>query len=110
MRIGQLSEHYFVSRQIEPEHVHTLAEHGIKTIVNNRPDGEESGQPTSDEIAAAAAEHGIDYLHIPVVPAGISMQNIEDFKSRCADFEAPVLMFCRTGARSSMLFQMCRPE
>lgn len=110
MRIGQLSEHFFVAGRIEPEHVPKLAEFGIKTLVNNRPDGEEWGQPTSDEIAAVAAEHGIEYLHIPVAHAGISMENIEDFKKRCADFEAPILMFCRSGARSSMLFQMCRPE
>lgn len=96
--------------QIEPEHMPRLAEHGIRTIINNRPDGEERGQPTSEEIAAAAAEHGMDYLHIPVVSGGISMQNIEDFKNRCAGFDAPILMFCRSGARSSMLFQMCRPE
>ena len=110
MRIGQLSEHYFVTGQIEPEHVARLAEQGIRTIVNNRPDGEEWGQPTSGEIAAAAAEHGIEYLHIPVVSGGISLQNIEDFRDRCAGLEPPILMFCRSGARSSMLFQMCRPE
>ena len=35
-------------------------------IVNNRPDGEEPGQPAGDEIKAAAEAAGLDYRHIPV--------------------------------------------
>ena len=72
MQIGQLSEHFFISGQIEPEHVPQLAEHGFKTIICNRADGEDAGQPSAGEIAAAAAEHGIEFVHIPVVPPGVS--------------------------------------
>lgn len=40
--------------QITPDQVPMIAENGFKTIINNRPDGEEPNQPTSAEIEAAA--------------------------------------------------------
>ena len=110
MQIGQLSEHFFISGQIEPEHVPMLAERGFRTIICNRADGEDAGQPSADEIATAAAEQGMDFVHIPVVPPGVSPQNLRDFKDRFADFQTPVLMYCRTGTRCAMLFQLAATD
>ena len=36
-------------------------------LVNNRPDGEEPGQPLGTEIEAAARAAGIDYRYIPII-------------------------------------------
>ena len=105
MRIGQLSERFFFSGQIEPEHVPLLAEHGFRTIVCNRPDGEDWGQPTAQAIAAAAAEHDIEFIHIPVVSGGITPQNVLDFSKQCMDLEGRVLMYCRSGARCATLWE-----
>ena len=110
MQIGQLSEHFFISGQIEPEHVRKLAENGIKTIVCNRPDGEDSGQPTAGEIAAAASEHGIEFVHIPVVSRGVTPDDVHIFKEKFPDLETPVLMYCRTGARCAMLWQLAHDQ
>ena len=79
MRIGRLSDHFFFSGQIESGYVPKPAEHDFKTIVCNRPDGEDWGQPTADEIAAAAKEHGMVFVHIPVISGRITPQNVEDF-------------------------------
>jgi sulfide:quinone oxidoreductase len=107
LRIGQLSDRFYVSGQIAADHVAVLAEHGFKTIVNNRPDGEQWGQPTSDEIAAAAAEHGIDYVFLPVRSNGVVPADVEAFiAAREKMQEGPVLLFCRTGARCTMLWQL----
>ena len=110
MRLGQLSEDFFISGQIEPEHVPKLAEQGFKTIVCNRPDGEDFRQPTAGEIAAAAEEHGMKFVHIPVPSSGVQRQDFENFKARYGEFEAPILAYCRSGARSAMLFQLYDAE
>ena len=110
MRIGQLSEDFFISGQIEPEHVPMLAEQGFRTIVCNRPDGEEYRQPTAAEIAAAAEEHGMKFEHIPVLSSGVQPQDFENFKAKYDEFEAPILAYCRSGARSAMLFQLYDAE
>jgi len=106
LRIGQLSERFYASGQIDPRHVGELAELGIRTIVNNRPDGEEPGQPSSATIEAAAAAHGIAYRHLPVYPPGVTARDIEEFRQACVDLDGPVLLYCRSGARSTMLWQL----
>lgn len=110
LRIGQLSPHFFVSGQITPHDIGELAAQGFKAIVNNRPDGEDAGQPTSDEIAAVAAGHGLAYVHLPVRSGGITAEMVQDFHDRVATLEGPVLMYCRSGARSAMLWQLADTE
>lgn len=111
LRIGQLSDQFYVSGQITAEQVALLAENGFRTIVNNRPDGEQFGQPTSDEIAAAAAEHGIDYVFLPVRSNGVVPADVEAFiAARETIKEGPVLLFCRTGARCQMLWHLAEAE
>ena len=66
MTMRRLEEGRFVAGQIRPEDVPAIAAAGIGLVVNNRPDGEEPGQPESAGIEAAARAAGIDYRHIPV--------------------------------------------
>ena len=56
--IRQLDDRTLVSGQIAPEEVAGLAGHGVTILVNNRPDGEEPGQPQASDIEAAAAAGG----------------------------------------------------
>ena len=48
-----MSHDISITGQITPEQIPQFAEQGFKTIINNRPDGEEPNQPTSAELAAA---------------------------------------------------------
>ncbi|HEY7809975.1 MAG TPA: TIGR01244 family sulfur transferase [Allosphingosinicella sp.] len=94
----------FVSGQIAPEEISTL---GVAMIVNNRPDGEEPGQPASDQIAAAAEAAGVAYRHIPVA-GGISLPQVAQMADALADAKGPVLAFCRSGTRSTYLWALAR--
>ena len=51
-----MSHEISITGQITPDQVPMIAENGFKTIINNRPDGEEPNQPTNADIAAAAKE------------------------------------------------------
>ena len=53
MNIVKLSDNVAVSGQIQPEDVAAIADAGYKVLINNRPDGEEPGQPANADIAAA---------------------------------------------------------
>jgi uncharacterized protein (TIGR01244 family) len=48
--IRQLDDRTLVSGQIAPHEVAGLAEQGVTVLVNNRPDGEEPGQPMAADI------------------------------------------------------------
>ena len=97
-----------IQGQITPDQVPTLAENGFKTIINNRPDGEESAQPLSADIAAAAEQAGIAYKEISFTGTGLTQQHVEDFADFFNQAEQPVLIFCRTGARSTGIYEAAK--
>jgi uncharacterized protein (TIGR01244 family) len=93
-----------VSGQLRPEDV---ASSGAAMIVNNRPDGEEPGQPLSADIEAAAAAAGIAYRHIPV-SGGFSLPQVTQMAEALGAAEGPVLAFCKSGTRSTFLWALAR--
>ena len=97
-----------VAGQIMPADMEALAASGVTTIVNNRPDGEESGQPTGAEIEAAARAAGLDYLHIPVA-GGFSTEGV-DAMERATEGPGGVLAFCKSGTRSAFLWALARAQ
>ncbi|WP_419826635.1 TIGR01244 family sulfur transferase [Sphingomonas sp.] len=102
-----IDETLFVAGQITPEDVAEAARLGIRTIVNNRPDGEEPGQPTGAEIEAAARAAGLEYVAIPVDHAGLSMAQVEATRAALAK-PGPTLAYCRSGTRSTNLWAATR--
>jgi uncharacterized protein (TIGR01244 family) len=100
----KLDQTTFVAvRQLTVGDVDEAAALGIRLIVNNRPDGEEPGQPSSAEIEAAARAAGLDYRHIPIA-GGLAPDKIEAMAE--ALDQGPVLAFCRTGTRSTFLWAL----
>jgi uncharacterized protein (TIGR01244 family) len=100
----ELEPGMFVAGQISPEQASTS---GMALIVNNRPDGEEPGQPTSAEVEAAARAAGIDYRHIPVA-GGFSEPQVTEMAAALAGADGPVLAFCKSGTRSTFLWALAR--
>ena len=68
MPVRRLDDRTWVSGQIAPHEVAGLAGQGVTMLVNNRPDGEEPGQPRSAELRRAAEQVGLGYAYIPIAP------------------------------------------
>ncbi|MEQ1601853.1 MAG: TIGR01244 family phosphatase [Methylophilaceae bacterium] len=107
--ITKHSENFSTSPQISVADVAEIAALGFKSIVNNRPDGEGGAeQPTSEQIRAEAERLGLGYKHIPVIPGNMSAENVSQCAAFMANSAGPLLAFCRTGTRSSNLYQTIR--
>jgi uncharacterized protein (TIGR01244 family) len=100
----RLDDRTYVAGQIRPEAIAGL---GVSLIVNNRPDGEEPGQPASDEVEAAARAAGIEYRHIPVA-GGFTLPQVTEMAQALAEAKGPVLAFCKSGTRSTFLWALAR--
>lgn len=96
------------SGQITPEQVAEVQSHGFKTVINNRPDGEEAMQPTSAAIEAAVTEAGLTYKELSFSGGNLTQELVEEFAEYFNQAEQPVLMFCRTGTRSNTLYQAAK--
>ncbi|HYJ28811.1 MAG TPA: TIGR01244 family sulfur transferase [Allosphingosinicella sp.] len=97
-------------RQIAPGDLPAIAAAGVKIVVNNRPDGEEKGQPCSAEIEAAARAAGIGYRHIPVAGGFNGDDVLAMAEALDAAAEGKLLAFCRSGTRSTFLWALARAE
>jgi sulfide:quinone oxidoreductase len=111
--IKKLTETLSVSQFLGPREIAGLKDR-FRRIINNRPDGEEPGQPSSTEIEAAARAAGIEYIHIPVLASAIGDDDVTAF-AKAIDCGGPTLAFCRTGTRSTMLWALsetgkCSPD
>jgi sulfide:quinone oxidoreductase len=107
MRVLQLAPDVYVTGQIFEHDLTTASKQGIRTVVNNRPDNEAAGQPLSADLQRAAEALGIKFVYYPVVSGRITAQNVEEFGRLREEQERPMLIFCRSGARSTQLWELC---
>lgn len=106
----QLDDKTLVGGQITPADVGAVKALGVTMIVNNRPDGEDVGQPTSDEIEAAAVAAGIDYRHVPIA-RGMGPSDVEAMRDAIhAAGDGKILAYCRSGNRSTLAWAVAKNE
>ena len=103
MNIRKLDDDFSVTAQITPEQVKTVSNAGYRSIVCARPDNEEFGQPSFDEVARAAEIEGLQIVHIPV-SGGLGEGQIIRFHEAWERMPKPVLGYCRSGARAGSLY------
>ncbi|HEY5643480.1 MAG TPA: sulfur transferase domain-containing protein [Woeseiaceae bacterium] len=106
MRVLELSPQVYVCGQLFEADLKLVAKQGVRSIVNNRPDGETIGQPLAADLARIAGELGMTFLHFPIEPGPISPQTAADFARACEDLARPMLVFSRSGARATKLWEM----
>ncbi len=99
----QLTESVIVGEQIRPSDMAGLVNLGVTSIINNRPDFEEQGQPTSEQLATAAHDLGLNYHHVPM-SGGLSPGLIDEAVLSYANSTSLVYAFCYSGTRSTALW------
>jgi uncharacterized protein (TIGR01244 family) len=105
LTITRLTDTYAVAAQILADDVAAIAAEGFVAIICNRPDGEEPGQPTAAEIAAACEAAGLAFHHIPVSGMPVAIELIQEQHRLITDSNGPVLAYCRSGQRSQFIWQ-----
>ena len=106
MEIRKVSEQVYVSTQITPEDLVELKKLGLRSVICNRPDGEEPGQPTYDQIAKAAKALGMETRFIPVSGGDVPRKDVAAFGEALREMPRPVLAYCRSGARSTLMWSL----
>jgi len=98
-----------VAPQLNADAMAEAARLGFKSVVNNRPDFEGGpDQPTSADIAAAAQAAGLEYRFLPVAGGYQSPEEAAQMARLLQELPRPMLMFCRSGARSARLYALAQ--
>jgi uncharacterized protein (TIGR01244 family) len=107
MQVTQHNADFSTAPQLAPEHMVAIANHGFRTVINNRPDMEGGpDQPTSAQMQAAAESAGLTYHYLPVISGSITPEQVVQMADLVKSAPSPVLAFCRSGARSTQLWMM----
>ena len=104
----KIADYLYVSAQLKDERfAKRAAAYGIKTVICNRPDGEEPGQPDFKQVEEWLHRHDIEnVVYMPVVMDAIDDAVLNNFQETVAKSPAPILAYCRSGTRSSMLWAL----
>lgn len=104
--IQRLTPDFAVAPQLGPDDMAAVARAGYKSVIINRPDYEGGAdQPTADAVSTAAREAGLRVAYQPVVSGAITADDVTKFSELLQTLPTPILAYCRSGARCTMLFQ-----
>lgn len=104
--IRKLTDELSVAAQLTPADIAEAEHMMFQSIICNRPDLEESGQPPFREIQEKIVQSGLSSEFQPVDGGSISDKDIEIFSAHVENLPKPVLAYCRTGTRCTVLWAL----
>jgi uncharacterized protein (TIGR01244 family) len=104
MAYRPLDDRISVAPQLTPEDIPLLKGDGIRMVVCNRPDEEVPSDLGSEAIRAACAASDIAFVDNPLRPGGLTTDCLERQAAAFAEADGPVVCYCASGTRSSVLW------
>lgn len=106
MDIRPITPAYAVSPQIAPEDIPAIKAAGYVAILCNRPDAEVPPDLQADAVGAAARAAGLGFVVNPVTHATLGPREVETQMTAAAAAGGPVLAYCASGTRSSIVWSL----
>ncbi|EEB82484.1 TIGR01244 family sulfur transferase [Roseobacter sp. GAI101] len=110
MDIKEISDQFYIAPQITEADFALLRDKGIRSIICNRPDGEDAGQPRFQDLSNKAQKQGIEMRHIPVSGGIFNDESVAEFSNALNILPKPILAYCRTGMRSAALWSLAKAQ
>jgi uncharacterized protein (TIGR01244 family) len=104
MDIRQITPTYFVAPQVDPADMAEVAAAGIATVICNRPDEEVPPAFQADAVEMAALEAGLNFVRLPLTHQTMTRQNVDLHMSHADAIAEPVLAYCASGTRSTVVW------
>lgn len=105
-----LNENVSVSGQMTLDKFQVLIKDGFQSVIVNRPDQENGNMVTVNALRNIAEKAHVSVIYQPVVSGQMKQTDIEEFARYYNELPKPILMVCRSGARSSQLFQQAKNQ
>ncbi|NRB05763.1 MAG: TIGR01244 family phosphatase [Rhodobacteraceae bacterium] len=92
--------------QISVEDLPAIKAAGVTRLINNRPDGEVPPSHCGASIEAAAKDHGIEIVHLPITHTTMTPENVSKQMELVAEAEGTVLAYCASGTRCTVIWAL----
>ena len=104
MPIRKLTDTLYIAPQLTETDVQEAVRLGIQTVICNRPDGEEENQPAFAKCKTGLKRPASTNSHTsPLLRLKSTQPMLQLSKICCNNPRLPLLAFCRTGTRCSLL-------
>lgn len=102
-KVVYITPNFAVTGALKSADFRLISAMGFRSVLNNRPDGEEDGQLTGADEAALAATFGLGYRFVPAHKLDLfSDQVVAATQDALAALPGPVLAHCKAGMRSAI--------
>lgn len=87
-----------------------LKQSQFKSVIVNRPDDEQGNEVTVLQLRSIAEKSHVSVVYQPVVSGKISQTDVREFAKYYNELPKPILMICRSGSRSTALFNQAQAQ
>ncbi|WP_334174376.1 TIGR01244 family sulfur transferase [Pseudoxanthobacter sp.] len=102
LRTRRVDDQVSVSVALRPSDLPAVKAAGFVAIISSLPDDEAAVKAA--DMQARARDLGLAYTHIPVSGSAITRDMVRRFSKKLGSTRGPVLIHCRSGARSMTLW------
>ena len=106
MDIRALTPSYAVSPQIETSDLAAIKAAGYVAVIDNRPDAEIPPFLHTETMRSAAEAAGLTFFANPIIGGMMTMENVTAQAAAIKDAGGPVLAYCASGNRSSIVWAL----
>ena len=106
MDLRAITPDYAVSPQIDIADLGAIKAAGYAMVIDNRPDGEIPPHLHTEAMRAAAEAAGLVFVANPVIGGALTMANVTAQAEAIARATGPVLAYCASGNRSSIVWAL----
>lgn len=99
-QIQAAGEQISVAGQLSPQQIQALPARGFKAVVNLRSYQEEGA---TDEDHKRVEALGLPYVNLPVEPAELSVEIIEQLMAKIHELPKPLLVYCGSSLRATFM-------
>ncbi|MFZ0331622.1 MAG: sulfur transferase domain-containing protein [Acinetobacter bohemicus] len=99
-----------VAGQMTTDKFQQLIQAGFKSVIVNRPDQEQGNTVSVAQLRQIAEQSQVSVIYQPILSGKISQTDVIEFTKYYNELPKPILMVCRSGSRSSILFNQAKSQ
>ncbi|ANF82519.1 hypothetical protein A3K93_10155 [Acinetobacter sp. NCu2D-2] len=99
-----------VSGHMSIDKFQQLLKDGYRSVIVNQPDQEQGNAVSVSQLRNIAEKSHVSVIYQPVVNGQLNQANVNEFAKYYNELPKPILMICRTGARSADLFNQAKAQ
>ena len=99
-----------VAGQMTTDKFQQLIKAGFKSVIVNRPDQEQGNTVSVAQLRQIAEQSQVSVIYQPILSGKISQTDVIEFAKYYNELPKPILMVCRSGSHSSILFNQAKSQ